>query len=227
MFHFLHNRPASRACAPRVHCRGGLHLLIAVLLLGGVLAAPMSLTAAPQHEAAAAPQHEGAAAETAPHGQTLTQTLAKLANFAILAGVLVYYLRSPIRTYLTARATAIRSDLVAAAEMRATATAQLADIERKLQSLPGELAALKAQGAQDVAAEQARIAQAAAAERERLIQQTHREIQMRLQVARRQLTEHAAQLAVQLAEQRIKQTITPADQLRLVERYTAQLGEAR
>jgi F-type H+-transporting ATPase subunit b len=202
-------------------------LFLVLLFLVGAFAAPLTVAAAPQHEAAAA-QHEGApAGEAAPHEQTLTQTLAKLANFAILAGVLVYYLRSPIRTYLAARGTAIRSDLVAAAEMRATATAQLAEIERKLQTLPGELAALKTQGAQDVAAEQARIAQAAAAERERLIQQTHREIQMRLQVARRELTEHAAQLAVQLAEQRLKQTITPADQLRLVERYTAQLGGAQ
>ena len=227
MFHLLHHRPVRRACASRVPRPAGWQLgrVVLFLFLVGVVAVPLSVSAAPQHEAAA--QHEGTAAEAAPHAQTLTQTLAKLANFAILAGVLVYYLRSPIRSYLAARGTAIRSDLVAAAEMRATATAQLADIERKLQTLPGELAALKAQGAQDVAAEQARIAQAAAAERERLIQQTHREIQMRLQVARRELTEHAAQLAVQLAEQRIKRTITPADQLRLVERYTAQLGEAQ
>jgi F0F1-type ATP synthase membrane subunit b/b' len=48
-----------------------------------------------------------------------------------------------------------------------------------------------------------------------------------LRVARRELTEHAAQLAVQVAEARIKRTITPEDQLRLVERYTTQLGEAR
>jgi F0F1-type ATP synthase membrane subunit b/b' len=76
-------------------------------------------------------------------------------------------------------------------------------------------------------AEQARIARAAAVERERLIQQTRREIDTRLRVARRELTEHAAQLAVQVAEARIKRTITPEDQLRLVERYTTQLSEGR
>lgn len=191
--------------------------MVVVLLIAGAGAA----------SAIAAPQHEEGAAAAAPHEQTLLQTIAKVANFAILAGVLVYYLRSPIGAYIASRATAIRSDLVAASEMRATATAQLAEIERKLQSLPAELAALKSKGAEDVAAEQARIASAAAAERERLIQQTRREIETRLQSARRDLTEHAAKLAVQVAEARIRQTITPDDQLRLVERYTAQLREAR
>jgi F-type H+-transporting ATPase subunit b len=216
MFHVSHKRFDCRARRAGRACAWALVVLL-LIVIG--TAASSSLVAAPQHE-------EGAAG-SAPHEQTLLQTAAKLANFAILAGVLVYYLRTPIRTYLVSRGTAIRSDLVAAAEMRSTATAHLAEIERKLQSLPAELAALKSKGAEDVAAEQARIASAAAAERERLIQQTRREIAMRLQMARRELTEHAARLAVQLAESRIRQTITPDDQLRLVDRYTAQLREAR
>lgn len=208
-----------RACAVAV--------LMLVMLVAGALAPPAA-AAVPQHDAATpAPQHDAGATAEAPHEQTLLQTVAKLANFAILAGVLVYFLRTPASAYLASRATTIRSDLVAASEMRATATAQLADIERKLQTLPEELEALKRQGAEDVVAEQARIAQAAAVERERLIQQTRREIDTRLRVARRELTEHAAQLAVQVAEARIKRTITPEDQLRLVERYTTQLSEAR
>ena len=72
-----------------------------------------------------------------------------------------------------------------------------------------------------------RIAQAAATERERLLDQTRREIDMRLRMARRELTEYAAELAVSVAQERIKRTITPEDQLRLVDRYAAQLKEAR
>jgi Zn-dependent peptidase ImmA (M78 family) len=54
-----------------------------------------------------------------------------------------------------------------------------------------------------------------------------REIDARLRMAKRQLTEHAAELAVKVAEDRIRRTITPEDQLRLVDRYAAQLREAR
>ena len=175
----------------------------------------------------AAVQHQAAEQAEAPHGQTILQTVAKIVNFAILGGVLFYFLRTPIRTYLASRATTIRQDLVTAAEMRSAATAQLAEIEKKMRALPAELDALKARGAEDLKAEQARMAEAAAAERERLIAQTRREIQARLRMARRQLTDHAATLAVQIAEERIKRTITPEDQLRLVDRYAAQLRDAR
>ena len=172
-------------------------------------------------------EHEATAESAAPHGQTLVQSIAKVVNFAILGGVLYYFLRAPIGAYLVARETTIRQDLVTAAEMRAAATAQLADIDKKMQALPAELEALKARGAEDLKAEQERIAETAAAERERLIAQTHREIESRLRMARRQLTEHAANLAVQIAEERIKRIITPEDQLRLVDQYAAQLREAR
>lgn len=199
--------------------------------------APIAAVSAQQHEpgrpetaAAQEPaQHEpqGGEGAEAPHEQTWLQTAAKVVNFAILAGALGYFLRTPIAAYLASRATQIRSDLVTAAETRAAASAQLAEIEKKLQSLPGELEALRRQGALDLAAEKERIARQAAAERQRLIEQTRREIDMRLRVARRELTEHAAQLAVNLAEQRIRRSITVDDQVRLLDRYTAQLQEAR
>jgi F-type H+-transporting ATPase subunit b len=197
---------------------------------------PAAAQAQPGHEAPAAqstpatPAHgvegvEAQPAHEAPHEESLLRTLSRLANFAILAGVLVYFLRAPVAAYLASRGTEIRQALVTAAQTRDAATAQLADIGRKLQTLPAELEALKAQGAQDVVAEQARIVQAAALERERLVDQTRREIATRLRLARRELTAHAAELAIAIAEQRIRQSITPADQLRLMDRFTAQLGQ--
>ena len=207
-----HHRPA------QVQIRA-LALTAAIVLSAAVT--PVTIAAQQSHEATTASETEE------PHGQTLVQTIAKVVNFAILGGILVYFLKTPISTYLDTRSTHIRQDLVTAAELRSTATAQLADIDRKLPALPAELEKLRVQGEQDVKAEQARIAKAAADERERLIAQTHREIDARLRVAKRQLTEHAADLAIKIAEERIKRTITSDDQLRLVDRYAAQLREAR
>jgi F-type H+-transporting ATPase subunit b len=173
-----------------------------------------------------APAAVHAAAEAA-HAHPIRDLIARLLNFAILAGVLVYFLKSPFVSYLTSRSTQIRQDLVTASEMRAAASAELAEIENKLKSLPAELDGLKAQGVEDVRLERARIARAAAAERDRLLDQARREIDMRLRIARRELMEHAAELAVGVARERITRSITPEDQLRLVDRYTHQLTEAR
>ena len=184
---------------------------------------PLPQGAQPAHpEAVTDPEH----AEES-HDEGIMPTVFRLANFAILVGLLVYFLKSPFVGYLASRSAQIRQDLVTAAEMRAAATAQLAEIDKKMQALPAELDALRRQGAEDVKAEQARIAVAAADERTRLLEQTRREIDMRLRIARRELTEHAAQLAVGVAEQRIRRSITPDDQVRLVDRYASQLREAR
>ncbi len=169
---------------------------------------------------------EGQAAE-GKHSEGLLPLAAKLVNFAALVGLLTYFLRAPLAGYLDTRATDIRQDLVAAADMRRAATEQLAEIERKLSALPAELDALKARGAEDLRAEQARISQAVAAERQRLLDHTRREIDMRLRIARRELVEYTARLAVGAAEARVRRAITPEDQLRLMDRYTTQLENAR
>ena len=183
--------------------------------------------AQPTAHGAQAQAHPTESAAEERHEEGILPTIAKLFNFGILAGALFYFLRSPLAGYLQSRETHIRQDLVTAADMRAAATAQLAEIQRKLQSLPGELEALKIRGAEDVRAEKGRIAEAAATERERLLQQTRREIQMRLRIARRELVEHAAELAVRIARDRITRSITPDDQIRMVDRYATQLQEAR
>ena len=167
------------------------------------------------------------AAAEGSEGGGIVSMIAKFVNFAILAGVLVYFLKAPLSAYLATRTTQIRQELVTAAEMKATAAEQLSAIEQKMRALPGELESLKVRGAEDVKAERARMAQAAAAERERLIQQTRREIDSRLRLAKRELTAHAADLAVGIARRRIEQSITAEDQMRLVDRYSAQLKEAR
>jgi len=171
------------------------------------------------------PAHGEEHAEGGEHG--VLSLVAKVFNFAILAGVLVYFLKTPIAGYLASRGTQIQQDLVTASNTRAAASSQLAEIDRQLKALPAELEALRVRGAEDVKAERARIEQTAAAERERLLAQTRREIDMRLRIARRELIEHAARLAVGIAEARIARSITPDDQLRMVDRYAHQLREAR
>jgi F-type H+-transporting ATPase subunit b len=169
---------------------------------------------------------EGETHEAAEHEEGLLPVVARLVNFAILIGTLVYLLRSPLATYLKDRGTQIRSDLINAAELKRTAAAQLEEIDRKMKALPGELEALRAQGAQEIAAEETRIRAAAGAERDRLLDQARRDIDQHVKVAERELVNHAADLAVGVAAERIKRSITDDDQRRLADRYVQQLKGA-
>jgi len=148
-----------------------------------------------------------------------------VANFIVFLGVIYYFGNKPFAEYLASRSSTIRKDLVEAAELKATATRQLAEIEQKLQALPGEVTALRARGAEEIKAEEQRIAAAAAADRERLLEQTRREIDLQVRLAKREILEHAADLSTQLATERIKQEVTPEDQARLVDRYLTQVKE--
>lgn len=175
----------------------------------------------PATESAAA-HAEGAETEEE-HAESIWGPIARFFNAAVLFGALYYFLRGPIGAYLQERTAGIRRDLVTADETRHAAAAQIAALDAKMAALPAELETLKTRGDREIAAEEARIEQAAAADRERLLEQTRREIELQLRVARRELIEHAANLAVGVATDRITKTITADDQARLAERYLRQV----
>ena len=196
-----------------------------------MIAAPATAFAGQEHPPAAASQAEHAQEEGEHHDESLGGMILGMgwpvANFIIFVGILYYFLNKPIRDYLASRHSAIRKDLDEAAALRAAANEQLAKIEAKLQALPGELTALRARGAEEIKAEDQRIAQQAAADRERLLEQTRREIDLQVRLAKKEILEHAADLSVQLATERIRKEVTPADQERLVDRYLSQVKEER
>jgi F-type H+-transporting ATPase subunit b len=173
-----------------------------------------------------APEAEHAAAEHS-IGDMIVGMAWPVVNFVIFVGILYYLLNKPFSEFLTGKSATIRKDLVEAAELRNNANAQLAAIDQKLQALPGEVTALRARGAEEIKAEEQRIAATAAADRERMLDQTRREIDLQVRLAKKEILEHAADLSVQLATDRIKKEVTPADQDRLVDRYLSQVKESK
>jgi F-type H+-transporting ATPase subunit b len=198
-----------------------MNKLVRAFVMVMVLAVPA--VAAAQEHAPASAQPENAGEHAAEEHGGLSALLWPTANFIILVGGLWWFLKQPVAAYLADRHSSIRKDLVDAANVKAAAAAQLSEIDRKLQALPAELDALTRRGAEEIAAEEKRIAAAAAAERDRLLEQTRREIELQVRLAKHALVEHAADLSVQLASERIQNTITPADQDRLVDRYLQDL----
>lgn len=208
----------------------GAALVVAVLSLFSTAVFAQEHAPAPaaaEHAQPAAEGEHAAEAEGGHHKQSIGEMIMGMgwpvANFMIFLGVIYYFGNGPLKEYLATRSQSIRKDLVDAAALKASATAQLATIEQKLQALPGELTALRSRGADEIASEEKRIAAAAQADRERLLEQTRREIDLQVRLAKKDLLEHAADLSVQLATERIKKETTPADQDRLVDTYLNQV----
>jgi F0F1-type ATP synthase membrane subunit b/b' len=215
--------------------RGLVAVTAFACLLSGLpavgLQARQQTAAAPPATASATPAaiDQASAAHAAPpegeHAESPWALVARLFNFAILAGALGYLLRSPLMRYLEERGVAVRSELTKAAGLRTEAGAQLAEIDAKMKALPGEIEALKRRGAEEIVAEEARIRTLAESERRRLLDQAKREIETALRMAERDLKKRAGELAVEIATERVRRTITDRDQATLVDRYVAQVRQ--
>jgi F0F1-type ATP synthase membrane subunit b/b' len=221
------NAPMPTVAATR---RRDLRVLIALVALVWTVAVVSAAQPQGEHAppvAAAEQVGKEAAAEHAAGGEGGHESPwalpARIFNFALLAGGLVYLLRSPLIGHLTQMGIQVRSELTSAASLRREAAAQLAAVEARMQALPGEIDALKRRGAEEIATEEARISSLAEAERQRLLEQAKREIGMQLRVAERELKQRAGELAVEVATARVKRTITAADHERLVNQYVEQV----
>jgi F-type H+-transporting ATPase subunit b len=168
-------------------------------------------------------EHAPAGEQAHATGESLWSLIARLLNFAVLAGTLVYFLKKPFASYLRNRDAQIRRELLEAEELRGQAAAQIAAIEDKLRALPAELEGLRTRGAEELAAEEARLRAHAEAERDRLLEHARREIDLHVRAAKQELAHEAAALAVGVAADRIKSELTPEAHLRLVDRYAAQV----
>ncbi len=194
-------------------------LLILTLGLGVLPALTGSAAAAARVAAQAETAHEGGSGEA--EGGGWGSTVAKTVNFAALAAILAYFLKTPIADYLRTRSEAIRRGLMDAAALKSSAEVQLAEVRARLSALPAEVDALRRRGQDELAGERVRLAEATARERQRLVDRTHREIDLQFRIARRQLLEHSAEVAMRLARTRIEREITPEDQTRLIDTYAS------
>jgi len=145
------------------------------------------------------------------------------ANFAILAAALGYLVVKKGGPWFAARSLAIRKGIAEAAEIRKNAEAQAAEVDRKLAGIGVEIEALRGRARQEQAAEAERIRQQMAADLARIQEHASREIDAAGKTARLELKRYAAELAVDLAEQKIRRQMTPAIQSALVENFVRDL----
>jgi F-type H+-transporting ATPase subunit b len=156
----------------------------------------------------------------AEHGESAEQgsheLLWKLANFAILAGVLGYFIHKKAGTFFRSRTDAIRKGIDEAGRLRHEAEARAADIERRIENLQTEIEELRAHARTEMSAENERLRRDGEAALGKVREQAEQEIAGAAKAARHEVREHAAHLAVELAAAKIKDLLTAGVDHRLV-----------
>jgi F-type H+-transporting ATPase subunit b len=188
-------------------------LLLLIVAGAGFAQEPSKANETPLQEAAESPA-EGE------HGKL---ELWKWANFVVLAGALGYMVAKNAGPFFSARSQQIRKDMVEAQEARQQAEARAADVDRRLASLESEIAALRADSQKEAQSERERLAQQTAADLAKIQAHAEQEIVAAGKAARSDLKRFSAELAIELAEHRIRSRMTPETQEALVRGFVHDL----
>lgn len=130
--------------------------------------------------------------------------LSVLLNFAVLAGAFIWIGRKSLPQMFRDRTSAIQQGMAEAREASAKAALRLTEIEARLGKLDTEIATMRSQAEAEARAEEERLRAATEEEKRKIVQSAEQEIAAAAANARRDLKNLAAELAVSLAEQKIK-----------------------
>lgn len=189
-------------------------LLMLALLALPALAAPAAEEGSEEHAA------EGGAAEL----------VFKWLNFLVVFGGGAYFGAGFLKKEFARMRQGIQSQIGEARRQREESQQRLAEIEQRLAGLEQEIESLRREAAESAAAERRRIEEAARRESERVLATTRAEIDSAGRAARMELRAYAARLAISLAEQRLRQQLTPQVHTALFEaslRHIAAGGNGR
>lgn len=166
-----------------------------------------------------------AAGGHADSGVLLKDFLFRLFNFAVVVAVLVYFLRKPIRNGLTGRRDAIEQALEEARKAKEEAEARFAEYDRKLNEATQEIASITAAIKKEAELEKQKIIANAKEQAAKIEQDAEKAVELEVAKARISLQQEAVRLAVDIAEEILKENFTKEDDGRLIDEYMRKVGE--
>ena len=132
-------------------------------------------------------------------------------NLAVLLAVLAYAVRRPLADTFRDRALTIRNDLTESARRRDEAHQRHQDLLARLEKIEGEVQKMEQEADADARREEENLVARAHQEAARILEQSERNIRDETTRARTELRAEAVELAVQLAETRLRRDVGTAD----------------
>ena len=158
-------------------------------------------------------------------GVLMTDFIWRMFNFAVTIGILVYFVRKPIKNGLAGRRAGIATNLEEAEKAQADAEAKFAEYDEKLNKAEAEIEVIAADLKREGELERERIIAQAKESAEKIRTDAEKSAGFEIARAKAELKAEATRLAVELAEGLLKKNFTDKDQSRLLDEYMKKVGE--
>ncbi|PLY01604.1 MAG: ATPase [Desulfuromonas sp.] len=158
-------------------------------------------------------------------GNLLKDFLYRILNFAIMIGLLAYFVAKPFKNGMANRRESIEKALEEARKAQADAEAKFAEYDAKLAAANEEIEELSAAIGREGELERKNILENAEKMAAKIEQDADRNAELAVSKARAELRQEAAVLAVELAKGLLEKNFTADDQKRLVDEYIEKVGE--
>jgi F-type H+-transporting ATPase subunit b len=161
----------------------------------------------------AAPEHEPQEA----HGFLgVPPVVWQVLNLSLFLALLYVLLKKPAASFFGSRRREVDEANREADADRKRAEELAKEIDARLSGIETEIARLREHSASEAEAESRQLVAQAEADAQRIVQRGASEIEIRVREARKELTSYAGDLAVQMADDILRRSMTEEDQKRLV-----------
>lgn len=170
---------------------------------------------------------EGHGAATNGAGGIPEAVIYQFIHFAIFVGLLVFFLRKPVRAFFSNREQAFRQALVKAEAARKEAEAKQREIQERLTRLQNNSQESIAQAKAEAEALKAKIIQDAAEMSQRLRDEARRTAELEIERAKNELREEMLTQSIELAKKMLNDKIAEPDQKRLQTEFVDKIQVVR
>jgi F-type H+-transporting ATPase subunit b len=148
----------------------------------------------------------------------------KIINFLILVVVLVKFGKKPLQNFLQQRTEMIAKTLQEAKEAKEAAQKALREVEGRLKAKDAEIEAILAAAKRSGEQERDQIMEDSTRLKEQILEQAKTNIDFEVKHAKEVIKAEAVEIAMELAEKKIKEKLTKDDQEKLLEDSLVKIG---
>ena len=148
----------------------------------------------------------------------------KIINFLVLVIVLFKFAKKPLQNFLQQRSETIAKTLQEAKAAREAAEKALREVEGRLKTKDAEIEAIIAAAKRSGETERNAIIEESARLKEKIVEQAKTNIEFELKHAKEVIKAEAVELAMELAEKKLKEKLTKDEQEKLLDDSLVKIG---